>query len=95
MTRAKIAFLVVAAFAFILTVQGANSAFLATAGALKESAGANLVQKINGCHSYCRWGWFQAGNGKAYTGCHRNTWSCAFAEPCNPKACRWWHWWHH
>jgi hypothetical protein len=95
MTRAKGAFLVVAAFAFALTVQGANSAFLTATNALKESAaGSNLVQKVHSCHTYCRWGWFQAGNGKVYLGCHRNVWTCAFASPCNPRACRWWWWWH-
>ena len=96
MTRTKIAFHVAAAFALTLTVQGANSASLTATGTLKESAAeANLVQKANGCHTNCRWGRFQAGNGKIYLGCHRNTWSCAFATPCNPKACRWWYWWHH
>jgi hypothetical protein len=79
MTRTKIAFLVAGAFALTLTVKEANSAsFNATYG----------------CHTNCRWGWYHAGNGKNYIGCHRNTWSCAFASPCNPKACRWWHWWH-
>jgi hypothetical protein len=63
MTRTKIAFLVAAAFAFTLTVQGANSASLTAAGALKESpVGANLVQKVHGrCHTNCRWGRVQVG----------------------------------
>jgi hypothetical protein len=96
MTRTKIAFLVAAAFALTLTVRGANSAFLTATGALKESAaGSSLVQKAHRCHTNCRWGRFQGGNGKTYIGCHRNTWSCAFASPCNPRACRWWYWWHH
>jgi hypothetical protein len=95
MTRTKIAFLVAAVFALTLTVQEANAASFNATSALKESTvRSNLVQKVYGCHTNCRWGWYQAGNGKTYLGCHRNTWSCAFASPCNPKACRWWHWWH-
>jgi len=94
MTRTKIGFLVAGAFALTLTIQEANSASFNATGAIKESAvGANVVQKVYGCHTNCRWGWYHAGNGKNYIGCHRNTWSCAFASPCNPRGCRWWHWW--
>ena len=95
MTRIKIKALVAAVFALTLTVQEANSASFNATGALKESAvGTNLLQKAYGCHTNCLWGWYRAGNGNRYIGCHRNIWSCAFASPCNPKACRWWHWWH-
>lgn len=94
MTRTRIVLLIAAAFAFTLTVHAANSASLTATRVLKESAaGANLAQKTNGCHTSCRWGRFQAGNGKIYRGCHRNTWSCAFATPCDPSACRR-HWWY-
>jgi hypothetical protein len=98
MIRTKIAFLITAAFALTLTMQEGNSASFNATGALKETVvGANLVQKVHiyGCHTNCRWGWYKAGNGKVYTGCHSNTWTCAWASPCNPKACRWWHWWRH
>jgi len=95
MTRTKIAFLVAVAVALTLTAQEGNSASFNATSALKESAAeANLAQKVHGCHTNCLRGWYRAGNGKRYIGCHRNTWSCAFASPCNPKACRWWHWWH-
>jgi hypothetical protein len=97
MTRTKIAFLVAAAFAFTLTVQGANSASLTATGALKENAaGANLVKKAHGrCHTNCRWGRVQAGS-STYRLCHRNAWSCAFATQCAPTECRrWWRWWQH
>jgi hypothetical protein len=93
MTRTKIAFLVAAALAFTLTVQGANSASLTATGALKESAaGSSLVQKAHHCHTTCRYGRVAPGAGRA---CHRNVWSCTIATPCDPKACRWWYWWHH
>jgi hypothetical protein len=95
MTRTKIAFLVAAVFALTLTVQEANSASFNAVGTLKQSAsGINPMQKASGCHTNCRWWWYRAGDGKVYLGCHRNTWSCAFASPCDPRACRWWHRWH-
>ena len=97
MTRTKIAFLFAASIAFALSVQEANSASFGPTGAVKESAAnTNPVQEvhISRCVTHCHWGWYRAGNGKIYTGCHRNDWSCAWASPCNPKACRWWHWWH-
>jgi len=95
MIRTKTAFLVVAIFAFAITVQEANSASFNATGAVREgAAGASLLQKVDGCHTNCLWGWYRAGNGVRYIGCHRNIWSCAFASPCNPRACRWWHLWH-
>jgi hypothetical protein len=94
MIQTKIAFLAAIAFALTFTVQEATPASFSATG-LKESVdGANLVQKVFACHTKCRWGWYHAGNGKYFTGCHRNTWSCSFASPCKPKDCRWWHWWH-
>jgi hypothetical protein len=95
MTRTKIAFFVAAVFTLTLTVQEANSASFNAVGSLKQiTVEANPVQKIGGCHTNCRWSLYRAGDGKIYLGCHRNTWSCAFASPCDPRACRWWHWWH-
>jgi hypothetical protein len=91
MTRTRIAFLVAAAFALRLMVQEANSAF--SNNLLKESTTApDIVQNVHlrRCVSNYHWGWYRAGNGKIYTGCHHNDWSCAWASPCNPKAGRWW-----
>jgi hypothetical protein len=94
MTRTKIAFLVAAAVALTLAAQEAKSASF-NVGALKQSTvGTSPLQKIAGCHTNCRWWWYRAGDGKVYLGCHRNTWSCAFASACDPRACRWWHRWH-
>jgi len=54
MTRTMIAFVAAAVFAFALEIPEAS---LDAAGALKDSAArADLVQKVNGCHTYCRWG---------------------------------------
>jgi hypothetical protein len=95
MTRTKLAFLAAAVFALTLTAQEAKSASFNAVGALKQSTVvANHVQKIASCHTNCRWSLYRAGDGKIYLGCHRNTWSCAFASPCDPRACRWWHLWH-
>jgi hypothetical protein len=92
MSRTKIAFLVAAVVCLTLTPQEAKSASFNAIGALKQSTvGTNPVQKIAGCHTNCRWWWYRAGDGKVYLGCHRNTWSCAFASPCDPRACRRWH----
>jgi hypothetical protein len=93
MTRITIGVLICSAFALTLTVQGANSASLNTTSVLKESIIApDILQNVHlrRCVTNCHWGWYRAGNGKIYTGCHRNDWSCAWASPCNPKACRWW-----
>jgi hypothetical protein len=95
MNRTNIAFLVAAVFALTLMAHEANSAYFNALGALKQSTvGTNLMHKASGCHTNCRWRWYRAGDGKIYLGCHRNTWSCAFASPCDPRACRWWHLWH-
>ena len=95
MSRTKIAFLVAAVVCLTLTPQEAKSASFNAIGAFKQSTlGTNPVQKIAGCHTNCRWWWYRAGDGKVYLGCHRNTSSCAFASPCDPRACRWWHRWH-
>ena len=95
MTRIKIAFVIAAAFALssFMTHEANSAPFNAIGAVNQSSAGANLVQKVNACHTSCRWGFYRAGNGKINLGCHRNTWSCAFAWPCDPTACRWWHWW--
>ena len=95
MSHTKIALLIAAVFALTLTVQEARSASFNTLGALKQTTvGTDLVHKASGCHTNCRWRWYRAGDGKTYLGCHRNTWSCAFASSCDPRACRWWHLWH-
>jgi hypothetical protein len=95
MNRTKIAFLFAAVFALTFTVEHTSSASFIAVGTLKQSiVGPNPVQKVAGCHTNCRWSFYRAGDGKIYLGCHRNTWSCAFASPCDPRACRWWHWWH-
>jgi len=95
MKRTKIAFLFAAVFALTFTVEQASSASFSAVGALKQSiVGTNPVQKVSGCHTNCRWSLYRAGDGKISLGCHRNTWSCAFASPCDRRACRWWHWWH-
>ena len=95
MNRTKIAFLFAAVFALTFTVEQASSASFSAVGALKQSiVGPNPVQKVAGCHTNCRWSLYRAGDGKISLGCHRNTWSCAFASPCDPRACRWWHSWH-
>ena len=93
MTRTRITFLVVAVLTLTLVAPGANSASLSTTYGLKESFTApDIVQTVHlrRCVTTCHWGSYRAGNGKIYTGCHRNNWSCAWASPCNPKACRWW-----
>ena len=90
MTRAKIAFLVAAAFALILTVQGANSASLNSVEALKESAASSsLLQRAHGCHRLCAFGPVKGTN---YVGHHRhmNSW-----YPCAPYLCRWFWPWRH
>jgi hypothetical protein len=90
MTRTNIAFLVAAAFALTFTMDEGKSF---NTGALKESTlTPDIVQNVHlrRCVTHCHWGWYHAGNGKIYTGCHRNDWSCAWASACNPKACRWW-----
>jgi hypothetical protein len=90
MNRTKIAFLFAAVFALTFTVEHASSASFIAVGTLKQSiVGPNPVQKVAGCHTNCRWSFYRAGDGKIYLGCHRNTWSCAFASPCDPRACRW------
>jgi len=95
MNLIQIAFLVAAVFALTVTAQEARSASFSALGALKQSAvGTSPEQKVSGCHTNCRWSLYRAGDGKIYLGCHRNTWSCAFASPCDPRACRWWRWGH-
>jgi hypothetical protein len=95
MNRTKFALLVAAVFALTLTAQKANSASFNSISTLKQSTlGISVVQEVNSCHTNCRWGFYRAGNGKIDLGCHRNIWSCAFASPCDPRACRWWRWWH-
>ena len=95
MTRTKIPILVAAVFTLTFTVHEAHSASFNAVGALKQSTvSTQLTQEASGCHTNCRWWWYRAGDGKVYLGCHRNTWSCAFASPCDPRACRWWHRWH-
>ena len=81
MTRITIGVLICSAFALTLTVQGANSASLNTTSVLKESIIApDILQNVHlrRCVTNCHWGWYRAGNGKIYTGCHRNDWSCAW-----------------
>jgi hypothetical protein len=93
MTRTKISFVIAAIFALALTVHEGNSASFNATRALNESTLArDNVQNVHlgRCVTVCHWGLYRAGNGKIYTGCHRNDWSCAWASPCNPKACRWW-----
>src|SRR6188474_1304017 len=81
MNRTKIAFLIAVVFALTLTAQEASSAPFAAPGALKQSTvGTNPVQRVAGFHTNCRWSFYRAGDGKIYLGCHRNTWSCAFAH---------------
>ena len=85
MNRTKIAFLIAVVFALTLTAQEASSASFAAAGALKQSTvGTNPVQRVAGCHTNCRWSFYRAGDGKIYLGCHRNSWSCAFAHLATP-----------
>jgi len=85
MNRTKIAFLIAVVFALTLTAQEASSASFAAAGALKQgTVGTNPVQRVAGCHTNCRWSFYRAGDGKIYLGCHRNTWSCAFAHLATP-----------
>jgi hypothetical protein len=93
MRRTNIMFVATAAFALSVMTQDANSASINAVGAVEPVAGANLVQQVNSCHTSCRWGFYRAGNGKIDLGCHRNIWSCAFASPCDPRACRWLHRW--
>ena len=93
MTRTRIVFVIAAIFAFALTVHEGNSVLLNATRASNESTVArDNVQNVHlrCCVSVCHWGLYRAGNGKIYTGCHRNDWSCAWASPCSPKACRWW-----
>lgn len=94
MTRTKIAFVVAAAFALTLTVQGANSASLNAVAALKESAaGSSLVQKAHRCHTNCRYGRAAKGAGFA---CHRHVWSCTIPTYCGAVCLGrgwWWRWW--
>jgi len=62
MTRITIAFLCAGAFALTLTMQEASSASFNPIGSLKQgTAGTSLVQQVYGCHTNCRWGWYQAG----------------------------------
>jgi hypothetical protein len=80
MTRTKIAFLVAAVFAFLLTAQEANAASVNLAGAF--AARSSLVLQTHGCHRLCRHGF---GPSRPY-GYHRH------AEHCVPIRCREWNW---
>jgi hypothetical protein len=80
MTRTKIAFLVAAVFAFLLTAQGANAASVNLAGAF--AARSSLVLQTHGCHRLCRHGYGPTGP----YGYHRHTQDCA------PTRCREWNW---
>ena len=72
MTRTKIAFLVAAAFAFTLTVQGANAVSVNQAGAF--AARTSLVLQTHACHRLCAYG--HGPTGSPY-GFHRHTRDCA------------------
>jgi len=76
MTRTKIAFLVAAVFAFLLTAQEANAASVNLAGAF--AARSSLVLQTHGCHRLCRHGYGPS----RPLGYHRHT------QDCVPTRCR-------
>ena len=88
MPRTKIAFLVAAVFAFLLTAQGANAASVNLAGAF--AARSSLVLQTHGCHRWCTYGQGPTGP----RGYHRHTRDCAPTWCLRRNWLFWQPWWH-